>query len=69
MSASEEMVRQGYEEFNAGQRDPDPRWWHADAVPMEMELSHIWFVEDGKFKRVEEYFDRAEGLAVAGIPA
>lgn len=32
-------------------------------APMVMELSHIWFVEDGRFRRVEEYFDRAEGLA------
>jgi hypothetical protein len=36
-------------------------------IPLEMELAHIWTVEDGKIRRIEEYFDRAEGLEVAGL--
>ena len=36
-------------------------------APLEMELAHIVTVEDGKVRRLEEYMDRAEGLAVAGL--
>jgi uncharacterized protein len=36
-------------------------------VPIEMELAHIWTVEDGKIRRIEEYSDRASGLAAAGL--
>jgi ketosteroid isomerase-like protein len=129
VSVSEDLVRAGYEAFNAGEREPIGEWWHADVVyvttredpdagiregipavvelfrgwvesypdlrleakeiregargvfawvrftgrgagsglPMEMELSQIWFFEDGKVRRCEEYFDRAEGLAAAGL--
>ncbi|HXB15526.1 MAG TPA: nuclear transport factor 2 family protein [Solirubrobacteraceae bacterium] len=34
---------------------------------MEMELAHVITVEQGRTRRVEEYFDRAEALAVAGL--
>jgi hypothetical protein len=36
-------------------------------VPMDMELAHVWTVEDAKIRRIEEYFDRAEALEVAGL--
>jgi ketosteroid isomerase-like protein len=36
-------------------------------VPLEMELAHVGIWEDGKLRRLEEYFDRAEALAVAGL--
>jgi ketosteroid isomerase-like protein len=36
-------------------------------VPIEMELAHIVTVDGGKFRRIEEYLDRAEGLRVAGL--
>jgi ketosteroid isomerase-like protein len=36
-------------------------------VPIEMELAHVCTIEDGRFKRIEEYFDRDEGLAAAGL--
>ena len=36
-------------------------------VPIEMELAHGCTIADGRFKRIEEYFDRAEGLAAAGL--
>ena len=34
---------------------------------MEMELAHIITIEDGKTRRTQEYFDRAEALAAAGL--
>lgn len=36
-------------------------------APLEMELAHVGYWEDGKLRRLEEYFDRAEGLAAAGL--
>jgi uncharacterized protein len=36
-------------------------------VPIEMELAHVWTVEGGKIRRIEEYSDRAEGLEAAGL--
>jgi ketosteroid isomerase-like protein len=36
-------------------------------VPVEMEQAQVWSLRDGKVARVEEYFDRDEGLAVAGL--
>jgi uncharacterized protein len=36
-------------------------------LPMGMELAHIWSLRDGKIARIEEYFDRDEGLAAAGL--
>jgi ketosteroid isomerase-like protein len=34
---------------------------------MEMELAHRFTVEDGKIRRLEEYFDRAEALKAVGL--
>jgi len=34
---------------------------------MEMELAHVVTIEDGKTRRIQEYFDRAEALAAAGL--
>ena len=36
-------------------------------VPVEMELAQVWTMRDGRAERVVEYFDRAEGLAAAGL--
>jgi len=36
-------------------------------VPMTMEMAHIATVEDGKFRRIEEYQQRADGLEAAGL--
>jgi ketosteroid isomerase-like protein len=36
-------------------------------LPMEMELAHVITMRDGKAERLVEYFDRAEGLAAAGL--
>ena len=36
-------------------------------APVEMEMAQVWTVEGGRFRRGEEYFDRAEGLAAAGL--
>ena len=36
-------------------------------MPMDMELAHVITLEDGLIKRLEEYTDRAEGLAAAGL--
>ena len=36
-------------------------------VPIEMELAHVNTVEGGKLRRVEEYQERADGLAAAGL--
>jgi ketosteroid isomerase-like protein len=32
-----------------------------------MELAHVWTVEDGKIRRIEEYSDRSAGLEAAGL--
>jgi ketosteroid isomerase-like protein len=88
MTASEELIRAGYEAFNDGSaREPTREWWQevregdrgvfawvhftghgaGSGLAMEMHLAHVWQVQDGKLKRVEEYFDRDEGLAAAGL--
>jgi ketosteroid isomerase-like protein len=36
-------------------------------APIEMELAHVWTVEDGKIRRIEEFFDRAQGLEATGL--
>src|SRR5689334_22826466 len=36
-------------------------------VPIDMELAHVNTVEDGKLRRIEEYEQRADGLAAAGL--
>jgi ketosteroid isomerase-like protein len=36
-------------------------------VAMEMELAHVLTLEGGRTRRLEEYFDRAEGLEAAGL--
>lgn len=36
-------------------------------IPMDMELAHVCTVENGRMRRIEEYFDRTEGLEVAGL--
>jgi ketosteroid isomerase-like protein len=37
------------------------------AMEMEMELAHVITIEDGKTRRTQEYFDRAEALAAASL--
>jgi ketosteroid isomerase-like protein len=32
-----------------------------------VELANVWTVEKGKIRRIEEFFDRAEGLEAAGL--
>jgi ketosteroid isomerase-like protein len=36
-------------------------------IPIEMELAQVYTMRDGKAARVEEYSDRAEALAAAGV--
>ncbi|MGH2991258.1 MAG: nuclear transport factor 2 family protein [Microbacterium sp.] len=36
-------------------------------TPVELEQAQVWTFRDGSVVRVEEYFDRAEGLRAAGI--
>lgn len=36
-------------------------------VGIELEVAQVWTFLDGKAVRVEEYFERAEGLAAAGV--
>ena len=36
-------------------------------VAMEIELAHLVTVEDGRTRRIEEYFDRGEALRAAGL--
>jgi uncharacterized protein len=36
-------------------------------VPIEMEMAHVWTVEDGKIRRMAEFFDRDEALEAAGL--
>jgi ketosteroid isomerase-like protein len=46
------------------------RWWGHGAgsgVPIEMEMAQVWTVEDGKVRRIAEFFDRDEGLEAAGL--
>jgi ketosteroid isomerase-like protein len=39
----------------------------ASGATVEMEQAQIWSFRDGQVVRVEEYFDRAEGLEAAGL--
>ena len=39
----------------------------ASGAPVETEQAQVWTFRDGKVMRVEEYFDRAEGLEAAGL--
>jgi ketosteroid isomerase-like protein len=39
----------------------------ASGADVEMEQAQVWRFRDGRVTRVEEYFDRDEGLAAAGI--
>lgn len=39
----------------------------ASGVPMEMELAHVYTMQDGKAARVVEYSDRTEALKAAGL--
>jgi ketosteroid isomerase-like protein len=39
----------------------------ASGAPLEMELTHVYTIRDGKAVRCAEYFDRAEGLEAAGV--
>jgi ketosteroid isomerase-like protein len=34
---------------------------------VEMEQAQVWTFREGKTERIEEYFDRAEGLRAAGL--
>ena len=36
-------------------------------VPIDMELAHVVTYEEGRIRRIEEYSDRTEGLAAAGL--
>lgn len=36
-------------------------------LPVEMELAHVITIRDGKFARVDEYYDRAEALEAVGL--
>jgi ketosteroid isomerase-like protein len=39
----------------------------SSGMPMDMELAHVLTLKDGLIKRLEEYTDRSEGLAAAGL--
>jgi ketosteroid isomerase-like protein len=36
-------------------------------IAMNMELAHVVTLEEGRTRRIEEYFDRAEALAAVGL--
>jgi ketosteroid isomerase-like protein len=36
---------------------------------LDLELAHVWTLDAGKVRRVEEYMDHAEALAAAGLAA
>jgi ketosteroid isomerase-like protein len=36
-------------------------------IPLEMELAHVGTYEDGKIRRIQEYFDRTEALEATGL--
>jgi ketosteroid isomerase-like protein len=36
-------------------------------IPMDMELAHVWTLEGGRIRRIEEYFGRADALEAAGL--
>src|SRR5262245_20535433 len=37
------------------------------AAPLAMEMAHVVTLEDGKVRRLEEYFGRAEALGTVGL--
>ena len=37
-------------------------------APVEMELAHVLTLEGDRIRRLEEYFDRSEGLTASGLP-
>ena len=39
----------------------------ASGMPLEMEMAHVITLEDGRIRRLEEYFDRAEALKAVGL--
>jgi len=39
----------------------------ASGMPLDMEMAHVITLENGRIRRLEEYFDRAEALAAAGL--
>lgn len=39
----------------------------SSGAPVEMQQAQVFTFRDGKVARVEEYFDRAEGLVAAGL--
>jgi ketosteroid isomerase-like protein len=39
----------------------------ASEVPIDMQLAQCFTIEDGKIRRIEEYFDRAEALEAVGL--
>ncbi len=39
----------------------------SSGAPVELQQAQVWSFRDGKVTRVEEYFDRAEGLEAAGL--
>jgi ketosteroid isomerase-like protein len=39
----------------------------ASGVPVELKQAQVWSFSGGKVVRVEEYFDRDEGFAAAGL--
>jgi len=36
-------------------------------LPVEMEVAHVITLRDGKFARLDEYYDRAEALKAVGL--
>lgn len=39
----------------------------ASGIPLDMELAHVVTLEDGRIRRLVEYFDRREALEAAGL--
>jgi ketosteroid isomerase-like protein len=39
----------------------------SSGIPIEMEMAHVVTVEDGKFRRIEEYSDRRMALEAIGL--
>jgi ketosteroid isomerase-like protein len=37
-------------------------------VPVELQQAQVATFRDGKISRIEEYYDRSEGLQAAGLP-
>jgi hypothetical protein len=59
-------------EFVNTREDPDHATYHGiDAISgaaMDMELAHVLTIdEDGRTRRLEEFFDRAEALAAVDL--